>query len=117
MANGTAKQQVLDKYWSDDDGTASDTWDMLNLDSVFFGLDHMMLSYALETSVEEATANFQRILSSHDSADEYWAENTMQCYKDYRNLAAMENEGNDELIIKLDRFVDEAYGLTGIPRL
>ena len=42
MANGTAKQQVIEKFWSGND-SAETMWDSLNLDSVPFGLDHMVL--------------------------------------------------------------------------
>lgn len=35
MANGTAKETIINKYFSDRSESAGDTWDQLNLDSVF----------------------------------------------------------------------------------
>lgn len=114
MANGTAKETIINKYFSDRSESAGDTWDQLNLDSVFFGLDHIILSYAMETSVSEATANIARMYSSHNSLLEYMDSNIDTCYSDYVNMAIIENEDNEELKDKLTRFHFEASELSGV---
>lgn len=114
MANGTAKETIINKYFSDRSESAGDTWDQLNLDSVFFGLDHIILSYAMETSVSEATANIARMYSSYNSLLEYMDSNVNTCYSDYVNMAKFENDDNEELKDKLTRFHYEASELSGV---
>lgn len=65
MANGTAKQEVIEKFWSGNDA-AETMWDSLNLDSVPFGLDHMILGYAMSTSRQTA---IDALTSMHDGFD------------------------------------------------
>lgn len=79
-----------------------------------FGLDHIILSYAMETSVSEATANIARMYSSHNSLLEYMDSNIDTCYSDYVNMAIIENEDNEELKDKLTRFHFEASELSGV---
>tara|TARA_B100000927_G_scaffold143970_1_gene116201 strand:- start:14015 stop:14344 length:330 start_codon:yes stop_codon:yes gene_type:complete len=71
MANGTAKQEVIEKFWPGND--AADTmWDALNLDSVPFGLDHMMLGYAMSTSAETATSALASMHDGYDTLEAYF---------------------------------------------
>ena len=85
MANGTAKQQVIDKYWSGND-SAETMWDSLNLDSVPFGLDHMVLGYAMNTSRQTAINALTSLHDGYDNLNAYLDSNFLNSCKDYGAL-------------------------------
>lgn len=108
MANGTAKQQVIDKFHSDNAETAGNTWDLLNLDSVPFGMDHMVLSWALETSVDEALVNVAKVHEGYPTLRDYLDSNYMSCARDYRDIASANLANDSELASKINKIFNEA---------
>ena len=75
MANGTAKQQVIEKFWSGND-SAETMWDSLNLDSVPFGLDHMVLGYAMSTSRQTAINALTSMYNGYDNLGSYFSDSS-----------------------------------------
>lgn len=114
MANGLAKENVINKFHSDNSETAGNIWDQLNLDSVPYGMDHMILSYALETSVEEALANVERVHEGYSNLKDYLDSNYMTCASDYKNMASIHNENNQNLVNKLTEIFNEACILNDV---
>ena len=114
MANGLAKQNVINKFYSDNSDLASETWDQLNLDSVPYGMDHMILSYALETSIEEALTNVERVYEGYSNLKDYLDSNYMTCASDYKNMASIQNEDNEELVEKITKIFNEACVLNDV---